>query len=219
MCNVWCLCSQGDIAEQEGDSQSQGSTTWLVDPKESKRTISTKYETTIFWADPSSSWPGLTLLPSLLLCAFSLWLSPLEAPHPPPPPFSPAITCVFIWKQHDPQQLTSSLSLAPCSPLPHTLLQPADFINPLLAASPHSSSLLLTPYPPCVLFFSLLSRYRFSVIRHFSWCFSCSARRRPLWGFTLIFRLQVLEKMWRTTPKSGPLHTSCNWEDIFKVEN
>lgn len=87
MCNVWCLCSQGDIAEQEGDSQSQGSTTWLVDPKESKRTISTKYETTIFWADPSSSWPGLTLLPSLLLCAFSLWLSPLEAPPPTSPSF------------------------------------------------------------------------------------------------------------------------------------
>lgn len=219
MCSVWCFCSQGDVAEQEGDSQSQGSTTWLVDPKESKRTISTKYETTIFWADPSSSWPGLTLLPSLLLCAFSLWLSPLEAPHPPPLPFSPAITCVFIWKQHGPQQLTSSLSLALCSPLPHTLLQPADFINPLLAASPHFSSLLLTSYPPCVLFFSLLSHYRFSVIRHFSWCFSCSARRRPLWGFTLIFRLQVLEKMWLTTPKSGPLHTSCNWEDIFTVEN
>uniref|UniRef100_A0A3Q2V821 Ankyrin repeat and sterile alpha motif domain containing 1A n=1 Tax=Haplochromis burtoni TaxID=8153 RepID=A0A3Q2V821_HAPBU len=32
----------------EGDSQSQGSATWLMDPKESKRTISTKYETTIF---------------------------------------------------------------------------------------------------------------------------------------------------------------------------
>uniref|UniRef100_A0A3Q4H242 Ankyrin repeat and sterile alpha motif domain containing 1Aa n=1 Tax=Neolamprologus brichardi TaxID=32507 RepID=A0A3Q4H242_NEOBR len=30
------------------DSQSQGSATWLMDPKESKRTISTKYETTIF---------------------------------------------------------------------------------------------------------------------------------------------------------------------------
>ncbi|XP_035864373.1 ankyrin repeat and SAM domain-containing protein 1A-like isoform X14 [Sander lucioperca] len=40
--------SSGDIVEQEGDSQSQGSATWLVDPKESKRTISTKYETTIF---------------------------------------------------------------------------------------------------------------------------------------------------------------------------
>ncbi|KAM6982797.1 ankyrin repeat and SAM domain-containing protein 1A isoform 8-T8 [Tautogolabrus adspersus] len=40
--------SAGDLVEQEGDSQSQGSTTWLVDPKESKRTISTKYETTIF---------------------------------------------------------------------------------------------------------------------------------------------------------------------------
>ncbi|KAM6982793.1 ankyrin repeat and SAM domain-containing protein 1A isoform 4-T4 [Tautogolabrus adspersus] len=40
--------AQGDLVEQEGDSQSQGSTTWLVDPKESKRTISTKYETTIF---------------------------------------------------------------------------------------------------------------------------------------------------------------------------
>ncbi|KAM9350813.1 ankyrin repeat and SAM domain-containing protein 1A [Symphorus nematophorus] len=40
--------SAGDIVEQEGDSQSQGSATWLVDPKESKRTISTKYETTIF---------------------------------------------------------------------------------------------------------------------------------------------------------------------------
>ncbi|KAK5894988.1 hypothetical protein CesoFtcFv8_011623 [Champsocephalus esox] len=33
--------SGGDIAEQEGDSHSQGSATWLVDPKESKRTIST----------------------------------------------------------------------------------------------------------------------------------------------------------------------------------
>ncbi|KAM3617907.1 uncharacterized protein V6R79_012503 [Siganus canaliculatus] len=33
--------SAGDIVEQEGDSQSQGSATWLVDPKESKRTIST----------------------------------------------------------------------------------------------------------------------------------------------------------------------------------
>ncbi|XP_076596975.1 ankyrin repeat and SAM domain-containing protein 1A isoform X4 [Chaetodon auriga] len=33
--------SAGDVVEQEGDSQSQGSATWLVDPKESKRTIST----------------------------------------------------------------------------------------------------------------------------------------------------------------------------------
>ncbi|XP_034394095.1 ankyrin repeat and SAM domain-containing protein 1A-like isoform X7 [Cyclopterus lumpus] len=40
--------SAGDIVEQEGDSQSGGSATWLVDPKDSKRTISTKYETTIF---------------------------------------------------------------------------------------------------------------------------------------------------------------------------
>ncbi|XP_075955861.1 ankyrin repeat and SAM domain-containing protein 1A isoform X7 [Anarhichas minor] len=40
--------SSGDLVEQEGDSQSGGSATWLVDPKESKRTISTKYETTIF---------------------------------------------------------------------------------------------------------------------------------------------------------------------------
>ncbi|KAM6925055.1 ankyrin repeat and SAM domain-containing protein 1A [Xenentodon cancila] len=40
--------SGGDLVDQEGDSQSQGSATWLVDPKESKRTISTKYETTIF---------------------------------------------------------------------------------------------------------------------------------------------------------------------------
>nr|XP_043895084.1 ankyrin repeat and SAM domain-containing protein 1A isoform X1 [Solea senegalensis]XP_043895090.1 ankyrin repeat and SAM domain-containing protein 1A isoform X1 [Solea senegalensis] len=40
--------SGGDIVDQEGDAQSQGSATWLVDPKESKRTISTKYETTIF---------------------------------------------------------------------------------------------------------------------------------------------------------------------------
>ncbi|KAL3974723.1 G2/M phase-specific E3 ubiquitin-protein ligase [Sarotherodon galilaeus] len=31
----------GDIVDQEGDSQSQGSATWLMDPKESKRTIST----------------------------------------------------------------------------------------------------------------------------------------------------------------------------------
>uniref|UniRef100_A0A7N8Y7U3 Ankyrin repeat and sterile alpha motif domain containing 1A n=1 Tax=Mastacembelus armatus TaxID=205130 RepID=A0A7N8Y7U3_9TELE len=40
--------SAGDIMDHEGDAQSQGSATWLVDPKESKRTISTKYETTIF---------------------------------------------------------------------------------------------------------------------------------------------------------------------------
>ncbi|XP_055079295.1 ankyrin repeat and SAM domain-containing protein 1A isoform X3 [Periophthalmus magnuspinnatus] len=40
--------AQGDHLDQEGDSQSQSSSTWLVDPKESKRTISTKYETTIF---------------------------------------------------------------------------------------------------------------------------------------------------------------------------
>ncbi|KAJ0036229.1 hypothetical protein NQD34_004906 [Periophthalmus magnuspinnatus] len=40
--------SAGDHLDQEGDSQSQSSSTWLVDPKESKRTISTKYETTIF---------------------------------------------------------------------------------------------------------------------------------------------------------------------------
>ncbi|GLD50076.1 ankyrin repeat and SAM domain-containing protein 1A isoform X7 [Lates japonicus] len=33
--------SAGDIVEQEGDAQSQGSATWLVDSKESKRTIST----------------------------------------------------------------------------------------------------------------------------------------------------------------------------------
>ncbi|XP_043985026.1 ankyrin repeat and SAM domain-containing protein 1A-like isoform X1 [Gambusia affinis] len=35
-----------DILDQEGDSQPGA--TWLVDPKESKRSISTKYETTIF---------------------------------------------------------------------------------------------------------------------------------------------------------------------------
>ncbi|XP_028265118.1 ankyrin repeat and SAM domain-containing protein 1A isoform X7 [Parambassis ranga] len=33
--------AQGDVVDQEGDSQSQGSSTWLMDPKESKRTIST----------------------------------------------------------------------------------------------------------------------------------------------------------------------------------
>nr|XP_040048745.1 ankyrin repeat and SAM domain-containing protein 1A-like isoform X2 [Gasterosteus aculeatus aculeatus] len=40
--------SASDIAEPEGDSQSGGGAAWLADPKESKRTISTKYETTIF---------------------------------------------------------------------------------------------------------------------------------------------------------------------------
>ncbi|XP_029362979.1 ankyrin repeat and SAM domain-containing protein 1A isoform X3 [Echeneis naucrates] len=40
--------SAGDLVDQEGDAQSQSSATWLMDPKESKRTISTKYETTIF---------------------------------------------------------------------------------------------------------------------------------------------------------------------------
>uniref|UniRef100_A0A8C5FC68 Ankyrin repeat and sterile alpha motif domain containing 1A n=1 Tax=Gadus morhua TaxID=8049 RepID=A0A8C5FC68_GADMO len=40
--------SQGDGVERETDGQSQGSATWLVDPKDAKRTISTKYETTIF---------------------------------------------------------------------------------------------------------------------------------------------------------------------------
>lgn len=46
--DIFHLYFQGDMVDQEGDSQSQGSATWLVDPKESKRTISTKYETTIF---------------------------------------------------------------------------------------------------------------------------------------------------------------------------
>nr|XP_061802990.1 ankyrin repeat and SAM domain-containing protein 1A-like [Nerophis lumbriciformis] len=40
--------SGGVLLEQEGDSQSQSGATWLVDPKEPKCTISTKYETTIF---------------------------------------------------------------------------------------------------------------------------------------------------------------------------
>ncbi|XP_041712219.1 ankyrin repeat and SAM domain-containing protein 1A isoform X5 [Coregonus clupeaformis] len=42
--------AQVDPLDLEVDSQSQGSTTWLVEPvpKDSKRTISTKYETTIF---------------------------------------------------------------------------------------------------------------------------------------------------------------------------
>ncbi|XP_019746475.1 ankyrin repeat and SAM domain-containing protein 1A isoform X6 [Hippocampus comes] len=40
--------SGGALLEQEGDSQSQSGATWLVDPNEPKRTISTKYETTIF---------------------------------------------------------------------------------------------------------------------------------------------------------------------------
>uniref|UniRef100_A0A3Q3KGH5 Ankyrin repeat and sterile alpha motif domain containing 1A n=1 Tax=Monopterus albus TaxID=43700 RepID=A0A3Q3KGH5_MONAL len=40
--------SAADTVDREGDTQSQGSASWLVDPKESKRTISTKYETTIF---------------------------------------------------------------------------------------------------------------------------------------------------------------------------
>ncbi|KAJ3587171.1 hypothetical protein NHX12_013560 [Muraenolepis orangiensis] len=38
----------GDLVEPEADGQSQGSATWLVEPKDAKRTISTKYETTIF---------------------------------------------------------------------------------------------------------------------------------------------------------------------------
>lgn len=42
------ICFQGDAVDQEGDPQSQSGSMWLVDPKESKRTISTKYETTIF---------------------------------------------------------------------------------------------------------------------------------------------------------------------------
>ena len=119
----WCLCSQGDIAEQEGDSQSQGSTAWLVDSKESKRTISTKYETTIFWAELSSSWPGLTLLPPPSSFCVPSWcdyrLSGLPLPHPlyPSPLLSPppAITSVLIWKPYDLRQLTSSLLPAPCS--------------------------------------------------------------------------------------------------------
>ncbi|XP_038138696.1 ankyrin repeat and SAM domain-containing protein 1A-like isoform X7 [Cyprinodon tularosa] len=40
--------SGGDLLEQEGDSPANSGATWLVDPKESKRSISTKYETTIF---------------------------------------------------------------------------------------------------------------------------------------------------------------------------
>ncbi|XP_068161846.1 ankyrin repeat and SAM domain-containing protein 1A [Antennarius striatus] len=40
--------SAGEMVEPEGDPQSQGNTTWLTDPPDSKRTISTKYETTIF---------------------------------------------------------------------------------------------------------------------------------------------------------------------------
>lgn len=91
------LCRQGDIAEQEGDSQSQGSATWLVDPKESKRTISTKYETTIFWVDLSSlSRPaGLAL------------------PHPPS--FLPP-SCAFHCDtpSRDPLLSTSSLLAAAC---------------------------------------------------------------------------------------------------------
>ncbi|MFT7812925.1 ankyrin repeat and SAM domain-containing protein 1A-like isoform X1 [Arapaima gigas] len=39
---------QMETMELEPDAQSQGSATWLVDPKDSKRSISTKYETTIF---------------------------------------------------------------------------------------------------------------------------------------------------------------------------
>ena len=42
------VSNQGDGVERETDGQSQGSATWLVDPKDAKRTISTKYETTIF---------------------------------------------------------------------------------------------------------------------------------------------------------------------------
>ncbi|XP_061909213.1 ankyrin repeat and SAM domain-containing protein 1A-like isoform X1 [Entelurus aequoreus] len=37
-----------DLLEQDGESQPQSGATWFVDPKEPKRTISTKYETTIF---------------------------------------------------------------------------------------------------------------------------------------------------------------------------
>uniref|UniRef100_A0A3B3Z290 Ankyrin repeat and sterile alpha motif domain containing 1A n=1 Tax=Poecilia mexicana TaxID=48701 RepID=A0A3B3Z290_9TELE len=40
--------SGGDVLDQEGESQPHTAATWLVDPKESKRSISTKYETTIF---------------------------------------------------------------------------------------------------------------------------------------------------------------------------
>lgn len=101
--NCWCLCSQGDNAEQEGDSQSQGSTTWLVDPKESKRTISTKYETTIFWAEPSSSRPGLTLLP----------------PPPPPPSFCVPFRCDYRLPGLDPPLSHTCFPLPFASPSCH----------------------------------------------------------------------------------------------------
>uniref|UniRef100_A0A3Q2YED3 Ankyrin repeat and sterile alpha motif domain containing 1A n=1 Tax=Hippocampus comes TaxID=109280 RepID=A0A3Q2YED3_HIPCM len=47
-CERKCRILVGALLEQEGDSQSQSGATWLVDPNEPKRTISTKYETTIF---------------------------------------------------------------------------------------------------------------------------------------------------------------------------
>uniref|UniRef100_A0AAY4CFG2 Ankyrin repeat and sterile alpha motif domain containing 1A n=1 Tax=Denticeps clupeoides TaxID=299321 RepID=A0AAY4CFG2_9TELE len=42
------LRSSSPAGQLEADAQSQGSATWLMDSKDSKRTISTKYETTIF---------------------------------------------------------------------------------------------------------------------------------------------------------------------------
>lgn len=103
------LCLQGDIVEQEGDSQSQGSATWLVDPKESKRTISTKYETTIFWVGPPLppdlwAWSHPSSFPSFCVpSTVTLWAGPLPSPTPPlQPSLSPEI-------QHSLRQLCSSL--------------------------------------------------------------------------------------------------------------
>lgn len=43
------LCFQLEPPEMDQDSQSHASVSWVVDPKQdSKRTLSTKYETTIF---------------------------------------------------------------------------------------------------------------------------------------------------------------------------
>lgn len=213
------LCRQGDIAEQEGDSQSQGSATWLVDPKESKRTISTKYETTIFWVDLSSP----ALIPPHPTRPVGLAL-----PHSPS--FLPPVVCLSLWHSGPDPPCSPPLPSQPPPAFPAenytafpTLAQhfPKIYINTTFKLS---NLLLLTPFFFLVYFvclsnavhsafpFTITSHYWLTVISslyllHFfpPRCFSCSIRRRPRWGFSLwsfnrwLFR--VLRKSESLRPK------------------
>ncbi|KAG9335766.1 hypothetical protein JZ751_003677, partial [Albula glossodonta] len=124
---------QMDPMELEADTQSQGSATWLVDPKDSKRTISTNHSLLLLCAFFTVTPPPTGLAPppaSVYPALFSLTALPLVHPKEcPSPPFFP----LFLL-----------LSGPPCAPRPAAAATTTSFFF-----HSTSSSAIYQDFTPC----------------------------------------------------------------------